>query len=75
MGEFNTNDTNIEVYKFTNEKLMLKSFIDKWRELDIDVLSDWNGLSFDIPYIVNRIKFLLGSYYLRASFASIHSVA
>lgn len=65
LGEFNTNDTNIEVYKFTNEKLMLKSFIDKWCELDIDVLSDWNGLSFDIPYIVNRIKFLLGGYYAK----------
>lgn len=63
LGEFNTTDSNIEVYKFTNEKLMLKSFIDKWRELDIDVLSDWNGLSFDMPYLVNRINRLLGEYY------------
>jgi len=39
---------------------MLYKFIDLWRELDIDVITGWNIEFFDMPYIINRIKRLIG---------------
>ena len=60
LGEYKTDDPNVEVYCCVNEKQLLRTFLDKWEELDIDVISDWNGLSFDIPYIFGRCKNILG---------------
>ena len=39
---------------------MLYKFIDLWRDLDIDVITGWNIEFFDMPYIINRIKRLIG---------------
>lgn len=60
LGEFKTNDPNIEVYCFDKEYDLLNKFIDVWQQLDIDIISDWNGLSFDIPYIINRCRKIVG---------------
>lgn len=59
LGEFHTDDPNVEYVCCVDEKQLLRCFLDKWEELDLDVISDWNGMSFDIPYIVGRIKKLL----------------
>ena len=60
LGEYKTDDPNVEVYCCVSESQLLRTFLDKWEELDIDVISDWNGLTFDIPYIVGRCLKLLG---------------
>lgn len=60
LGEFKTDDTNVEVYQCVNEKQLLRCFLDKWEELDLDVISDWNGRAFDIPYIFGRCCKILG---------------
>lgn len=54
------------VYKHCkSEEDLLKSFI-KWFSKDYpDVLSSWNGASFDIPYLINRITFELGEEYAK----------
>ena len=39
---------------------MLYKFIDLWRDIDIDVITGWNIEFFDMPYIINRIKRLIG---------------
>lgn len=60
LGEFHTNDKNV-IYKcYKNEKELLTDFLKDWGEIDLDVVSHWNGEAFDIPYIVNRIKKVLG---------------
>lgn len=46
--------------KCENEKDLLFKFMDYWTRLDIDVLSGWYSLEFDVPYIINRIKVVLG---------------
>lgn len=51
---------DIEFLYFDNEKTMLKDFIVFFTQTRIDVLSGWNSESFDLPYIVNRIKNVLG---------------
>lgn len=48
---------------FKTEAEMLNSFIDVIE--DADVLSGWNSEAYDIPYVVNRIKKVLGKHETR----------
>ena len=43
-----------------DEEEMLRKFIAKFREYDFEILTDWNGVSFDLPYLYNRIEKVLG---------------
>jgi DNA polymerase elongation subunit (family B) len=43
-----------------DEKAMLKHFLMFFASTRIDVISGWNSEGFDIPYLVNRIKAVLG---------------
>lgn len=57
-GHFVTNDQKINYIKCDDEHDLLRNFLDTWESLDIDVVTGWNIEFFDIPYIINRIKFL-----------------
>lgn len=50
----------IEINRFSSERDLLSSFIKFWRENFPDVLSGWNIVGFDIPYLINRIKKVFG---------------
>lgn len=53
--EINPNiDCIVEV--FDSEKDMLLKFIEKVRELDVDIMCGWNTTSFDEPYFFNRLQ-------------------
>lgn len=43
-----------------SEKELLIRFIQKWREINPDIVTGYNVLGFDIPYLVNRIVRVLG---------------
>lgn len=45
----------IKYYHCPVEADLLMSFIDFWEANYPDVVTDWNGEAFDIPYIVNRV--------------------
>lgn len=51
------------VILFKTEAEMLEAFIDVIE--DADVLSGWNSEAYDIPYVVNRIKRVLGKHEAR----------
>lgn len=51
------------VILFETEAEMLRSFMDVIE--DADVLSGWNSTAYDIPYVVNRIKKVLGKHEVR----------
>lgn len=51
------------VVLFETESEMLQAFMDVIE--DADVLSGWNSEAYDIPYIVNRIKKVLGKHEAR----------
>lgn len=51
------------VILFKTESEMLQAFIDVIE--DADVLSGWNSEAYDIPYVVNRIKKVLGKHEAR----------
>ena len=57
-GEFRTNDPSINYIKCKNEHELMLQFLNCWQALDLDIVTGWNIEFFDIPYLVNRIKFL-----------------
>lgn len=51
----------IETMMFSSEAEMLRHFIYLFsEELETDIFVGWNSEKFDLPYIVNRIKRILG---------------
>jgi DNA polymerase elongation subunit (family B) len=46
---------------FTSEAAMLTRFINAFAEIQPTVISGWNTDNYDIPYLVNRIKKVLGA--------------
>lgn len=58
--QYENNDDEV-IYKYCqSEKILLKSFIEHLELDHYDVLTGWNSNLFDLPYLVNRIKNLLG---------------
>lgn len=54
------NSPKFKIYAFDDEISLLESFVNYWINLYPDIVVGWNSESFDIPYIVNRIKNMLG---------------
>jgi Kyanoviridae DNA polymerase len=58
--DFVTEDPNVYYTKCENEEELLRLFIQVWRGWHLDIVTGWNIEFFDIPYLVNRIKRILG---------------
>jgi DNA polymerase elongation subunit (family B) len=58
----NSNNEDINVIPCANEASLLIAFLDKWIEIDPTIVIHWNGDNFDIPYLYNRMKKVLGAY-------------
>ncbi len=65
-GEF-TPTEGVEYIHCHDETDLLKSFIEAWNDdwWAPDIVTGWNIRIFDIPYIVNRIKLLMGERWAR----------
>jgi DNA polymerase elongation subunit (family B) len=59
-GHFISNDPSTSYLRCKNEHDLLAKFLLAWQHLDMDVITGWNVEFFDMPYLVNRIKNLLG---------------
>jgi DNA polymerase elongation subunit (family B) len=61
LGEYTLPDDSSVVWKkFDDESILLAEFIQTWSELAPDIITGWNVKFFDIPYLVNRCKRVLG---------------
>jgi len=60
LGEFKTDREDITVHTAFTEEEMLQRFIYHWQQDFPDIVTGWNVKFFDIPYLVNRIKRVLG---------------
>lgn len=47
----------IHYKKCSDEKELLRCFVEIWQRLDPDVVTGWNISGFDVPYIIKRIKY------------------
>jgi DNA polymerase elongation subunit (family B) len=55
-------NSDISVIPCSNEASLLVSFLNKWTEIDPTIIVHWNGDNFDIPYLYNRMKKVLGQF-------------
>lgn len=56
--------TDCNIHEFQTEKDLLKGFLVVYQKSIPDIISGWNSDNYDIPYLCNRIKSVLGSKYL-----------
>ena len=61
---FLSDRNDVKYIECANEYNLLKMFITFWSNNYPDVVTGWNINSFDIPYIVNRIRLTLGDEYV-----------
>jgi DNA polymerase elongation subunit (family B) len=50
---------NVTYVHCDDEEDLLRTFLYKWVELEVDVVTGWNINFFDIPYLVNRMSHVL----------------
>ena len=60
LKEYTPHKEKIYYKRFNSEHELLEGFIKFWSGFEVDVITGWNTKFFDIPYLVNRIKVLLG---------------
>jgi len=53
---FNVIDSDVDFIYCKNEVELLTKFIDWFKSDTPDIVSGWNSMGFDIPYIMNRIS-------------------
>ena len=58
-GDYKTQGNEI-YYKCKDEWTLCKEFLKLWSEFCPDVLTGWNTKFFDVPYLVNRFRKILG---------------
>lgn len=56
--QFNKDD--VHIYPYTNERDLLIAFLEYWTTLKPTIVSGWNIDYYDIPYLINRLKNVLG---------------
>ena len=60
VGKFTTDRTDITYIECKNERHLIMEFMKFWLKNYPDVITGWNTKFFDLPYLMNRIKFLVG---------------
>ena len=58
-GDYNP-PSNVQYIRSPNEEMMLMEFVKDWADNYPDIVTGWNTRFFDIPYLVNRIRRVLG---------------
>ena len=64
-GDFNNTRSDVSYIKCDNEVSLLKAFLREWITIYPDIMTGWNIKLFDIPYLINRIRLVLGEAYVK----------
>jgi DNA polymerase elongation subunit (family B) len=59
-GDYENNDDDVTYIKCRDEYDLCKKFITDWSNNTPDVITGWNIEFFDIPYLINRFRMILG---------------
>lgn len=67
-GDFVSEDKNVSYVKCKDEVHLLTNFLKLWnfKSIQPDIITGWNIEFFDIPYLVNRIRKILGEDSVKA---------
>jgi len=64
-NEYKTKLSNVTYYQCKTEDELFERFVNFWKKDPPDILTGWNTEQFDVPYIINRAKNLLGEDFIR----------
>ncbi len=64
MGNFVNDRPDVHYKKCATERDMIAKFAEFWNFYKPDVVTGWNVKFFDIPYLMNRFKNLMGEEYI-----------
>ena len=64
MGNFVNDRDDVDYIKCSSEIDLVHRFTDFWCKYNPDIITGWNVKFFDIPYLMNRFKYLMGDEYL-----------
>ena len=66
-GEFKNNDPAVTYIKCSDEANLIMKFMDVWRskQFSPDVVTGWNIEQFDIPYLINRFRKVVGGEFTK----------
>ena len=62
--QYTSDREDVRIEYSANEAMMLRNFVFFWKDNCPDVVTGWNIEGFDIPYLVNRIRRVLGDDYV-----------
>jgi len=58
--DFEVKQKNVHYVKCKGEKDLLIQFLKFWSKYPPDIITGWNSKYFDLPYLVNRMKKIIG---------------
>lgn len=64
-GDYKPHLPNVTYFKCNDETQLLSRFIQAWQKVDLDMVVGWNNQKFDMPYLINRIRRVLGDEYVK----------
>ena len=67
-----TNLTKIDCKIFNTEEDLLISFINNFKKYDVDIISGWNVVNFDLTYLIRRMKMLNVNYFRLSPLNSVY---
>ena len=59
-GEFKTDRTDVTYIRCRSEKELMREFFEFWIKNYPDIITGWNTKFFDLPYLINRIRNVVG---------------
>jgi hypothetical protein len=71
---YDLNTPEWQIMQFNDEKEMLESFLRIFSMMDVDIITGWNVIDFDMFYIVNRMKALHIDYKLLSPYHEVELV-
>ena len=60
VGDYTNSREDVHYVKCISEIELLEKFLKFWETHKPDVITGWNSKFYDLPYIIHRIKYLLG---------------
>lgn len=58
--DYKSTTENVEYVKCVTETDLLRRFLKHWQKQNYDIVTGWNSIGFDTPYLINRINNVLG---------------
>ena len=64
MSDFVNDRDDVKFIKCNSETALIEKFLEFWLDYNPDIITGWNVKFFDIPFLMNRFRRLMGDEYI-----------